>query len=723
MRLLRSLPVQWLADPAAERNPQRNGGDCPYPDKGALSPFPGTGAATHRPGALLRQAALFAVIAALLIAAAMAQDQPAPEVSGLGLEDLMKVKVQMVYGASKRLQKVTTAPASVTLVTSEEIRWYGYRTLGAILQSVPGFYITYDRNYTTSAVRGFGRTGDYNSRILLLVDGHRINDNVYNQAFLGTEFPVDVDLIDRVEIIHGPSSSIYGSNAFFAVVNVITKKAGLSKGLAVALTGGSLNTGAIRSTYGRQFKGGWQALLSGTAYSSSGQERLYFKEFDSPLTNNGIAQNADGDRAKQLFANLSYKEFSLQAVYGTREKRIPTASFGTEFNDSRARTTDSRGYLDLTYEHRFHNQLSLSSRVYFDSYIYEGDYPTNYYPDSGTPATLNHDYTNGAWWGEEVKLSKLLFAHHRLTVGNEFRDNFRARQINYDIAPYRSYLADNRPSSVWAFYVQDEYAIRRNVLLNIGVRHDQDSIFGGTTNPRIGLIYNPLEATTLKFLYGTAFRAPNDYEMFYRAADSALPNANLKPETIHTAEFVVEQYFGGGYRVSGSIFQNKIDHLIDQVETSGGFLQFQNVGSARTTGVQLGFDRQWVSGRSFQLNYTYEHPVDLLTGDLLRNVPAHLANANLRIPFFSKKGSAGVDLHYVSSRQTLAGNEAAGFILANLTLATERFLGGFVLSGSIYNLFDKRYGYLGGAEHREEILYQDGRTARMKMTYTFGGVR
>ena len=134
------------------------------------------------------------------------------DLSNLSLEQLMEIPVDTVFGASKFLQKVTEAPASITIVTSEDIRSYGYRTLAEILQSVRGFYVSYDRNYSYLGVRGLGRPGDYNTRILLLIDGHRINENIYNMAPIGTEFPLDVDLIERVEIIRGPSSSIYGAN-------------------------------------------------------------------------------------------------------------------------------------------------------------------------------------------------------------------------------------------------------------------------------------------------------------------------------------------------------------------------------------------------------------------------------------------------------------------------------------------------------------------------------
>ena len=156
------------------------------------------------------------------------------DLTDLKLEELMEIEVVTVYGASKFEQKVTEAPAAVSMVTSSDIKRYGYRTLADIMRGIRGFYTTYDRNYHYLGMRGFSRPGDYNFRFLLLVDGHRINDNIYNTAFIGTEFPIDVDLIDRVEVIRGPSSSIYGTNAFMGVINVITRRVNDLKGMEVS---------------------------------------------------------------------------------------------------------------------------------------------------------------------------------------------------------------------------------------------------------------------------------------------------------------------------------------------------------------------------------------------------------------------------------------------------------------------------------------------------------
>ena len=140
--------------------------------------------------------------------------------------------------------------------------------------------------------------GNITNSIALLIDGHRLNDNIYDGNIIGTDFPLDVDLIDRVEVIRGPNSSLYVASSFLGVINVITKR---GPGPAAALCGASASAASFgtyqgRLTYGTKFSNGLELLLSGTFYDSHGQDRLFFKEFDNPATNNGIALNADDDQ-------------------------------------------------------------------------------------------------------------------------------------------------------------------------------------------------------------------------------------------------------------------------------------------------------------------------------------------------------------------------------------------------------------------------------------------
>src|SRR5579871_1084022 len=235
--------------------------------------------------------------------------QPVEDLSKLNLEDLMNIPV---YSASKRTQSSSDAPSSVTVITANEIQKYGYRSLADILESVRGFYVTYDRDYSFVGVRGFGRLGDSNNRLLVLIDGHRINDNVFGQPYLGTEFLVDVDMIERVEIIRGPSSSLYGADAFFAVINVITRKSQQLKGTELSFSGASYDTFQGRASYGARFHD-LDLALSGTFYNSQGPT-LFFPEFNSPATNNGITPSTDYENFQHIIGTVSLHGFTLQGL-------------------------------------------------------------------------------------------------------------------------------------------------------------------------------------------------------------------------------------------------------------------------------------------------------------------------------------------------------------------------------------------------------------------------
>jgi outer membrane receptor protein involved in Fe transport len=660
------------------------------------------------------------VLLALWPSRALAQDdQPLADVLNMSIEDLMKVNVESVWGAAGYQQKVTEAPAAVTIVTGDEIRRYGYRSLADVLQNVPGFYVSYDRNYSYLGVRGFGRPGDYNSRILLLVDGHRANDNVYDQAMIGTEFPVDIDLIDRVEVIRGPNSSLYVASAFLGVVNVITKRGRDAKNVTATAELASYGTLKTRVSYGNRFPNGLEMLLSGSYYNSQGHDRLYFKEFDTPQTNHGIAQDVDGDQFHQFFANLAWGHFKVQGVYGSREKQIPTASFGTLFDIPGTRTVDARGYLDVDYDHHFGGDWGYTGRIHYDSYNYNGAYLYDTSSSGGPSQVTNWDFSFGKWWGAEFALSKKLFAHQTLVVGSEYRDNLEQTQINYDAQPYLVYLNDHRNSAISGVYAQDEIQIRGNLILDLGLRYDYYSTFGGTTNPRAALIYTPLEKTTIKLLYGQAFRAPNDYELYYQGYGYEA-NPRLRPETVKTMELDLEQYFDRGLRVVVSGYFYPIRGLISQeTDPANGWIVYRNSGRVNIQGWEVALKKRSPSGLEAGVSFSLQDAKNLDGGMPLTNSPHEVGQANLSVPLFNRRLFASTNLNYVSRRKTLAGNYAGAYVVPNFTLFSPSLLRGWEVSASLYNAFNEIYGDPGAAEHRQDVILQDGRSFRLALTRHF----
>lgn len=643
-------------------------------------------------------------------AMAVSHTSGAQDLTGLSIEELLAVEV---YSASKFTQKTTEAPASVSIVGAADIRNYGYRTLADILASVRGLFITYDRNYQYAGVRGFDRPGDYNSRILLMVDGYRLNDPVYDQASIGTEFPLDVDLIERVEIVRGPGSSIYGSNAFFAVVNVITRRGGDLGGVEAAGELASFGGDRERLSYGQRYGNGAELLLSASRYHSRGQD-LFFPEFDTPATNNGIASNLDGDRYHSLFGKLAYGGFKLTSAYARRTKQVPTAAFGTAFNDPNSETVDAQGFADLAYSGRLDERWDITGHAFYGHYYFMGNYP------SGLPVVLNKDETEGRWGSAEIRLIGQ-FEKHKLVLGAEYQDNFRQDQRNFDVEPYALYLDDRRSSTREGIYLQDEITLRQGLLLNAGVRYDRYSTVGGTANPRLGLIWSPRESTTLKLLYGTAFRAPNAFEQYYHdgnATSKASPN--LKPEEITSYEFVAEHELRHNFRLSASVYQNEIGNLINQVaDPADGLLVFRNIGQVKAQGAEFEAERAWAGDTRLRASYAWQITRDQTSGAELENSPRRLVKLNYSQPVGDAL-RAGVELQYTGPRKTVAGSTTGGYGVANLTLLNSKLARGLELSASVYNLFDKRYADPARPEHAPiDAIVQNGRNYRLKLGYLF----
>jgi iron complex outermembrane receptor protein len=636
-------------------------------------------------------------------AGALAAAAAPADLASFALEELLNMEV---YSASKFQQRVSEAPSAVTVITAEEIKAYGHRTLADILRTVRGLYVSYDRSYSYVGVRGFGRPGDYNTRLLLLLDGYRLNDNVYDGALVGSDFILDVDLIERVEFVPGPGSAIYGSNAFFGVINVITKRGRQIDGAEVSAELASHNTWKTRASYGRRLDNGADLLLSVGRYDSQGQD-LFYPEFGA------TAIGLDHDRADNFYGKFAFADFTLALAHADRKKGTPTASYGQDFNDPRSNTVDRQSFLDLKYQRTLTEHLEFTGRAFYGLYHYTGDYIY-----SGVD---NHDRTDGRWWGTELKLIHTAFKNHKLVYGGEYQRDAQRDQANYDLDPYALYLDDRRQSERWGVYLQDEYSLNERTLLSAGIRYDRSAEGHNSVSPRLGLIYRWDDATTVKALYGSAFRAPGGYELYYAASGppDQLPNPNLSPEKIKTYELVLEKVIGSDTRLTAAAYHYEIEDLIEQETLPSGDLRFNNIAQAEANGIEFEVERRWADGAQLKASYTWQL-AQRYDGAWLDNSPRHLANLNWSQPILGKRWRSGLELQYIGSRRTdQAGVSAGSSLVTNLTLTSNKLAKDLEVAAGVYNLFDQDYADPASDEHSQAVLRQDGRTWRLKLTYRF----
>ena len=636
--------------------------------------------------------------------------QGAQELTEMSLDQLLDIPV---VSASRFEQKSSETPSTVSVVTQDDIRQYGWRTLGEVLRSLRGFYVHYDRGYEYVGTRGFARPQDFNTRVLLLVDGHRMNDAVYDMAYIGTDSIIDLDLVDHIEVIRGPGSSIYGSNALFGVINIVTRTAEQVNGAEVGARLSSHGTVEGRATLGTRFENGAGLLASISGMNGTGPD-LFFPEFDSPQTNNGQTSHTDYTRQGRFFARLSQEGLSLTAAASRRNKGMPNGGFGGAFDDRGHTQIDTQAYVDLHYTRNLAADTELSGRAFVADYTYS--MPALY----GTPSVRNYDEAHGSWYGAEMKLVSALTARNKLVAGLEHQRNRIQRLTNRD-EPDVINFDDRRQSERSGAFVQNDFQWTSDLKLSLGARYDWMSHQAGQFSPRLGAVYRSTAQTVWKVQYGSSFRAPNSYESNYGFPGTQRANPDLRPETIKTWEGGVEHYLDSQTRLLATAYMYRLDKLIDQIsESRTGPLQYVNSGKTRAHGIELEAERLWRSGVRLRTSLDLQHAHDNRGNDL-SNSPRTSAKMNLSVPLPWMSLRLGTEGQWLAGRRTDSGR-VPSYGIANLTLLRPMAGDGWEWSASLYNVFDNRFydpaAYDPGVPSRDRFA-QDGRTFRVRAVYHF----
>jgi outer membrane cobalamin receptor len=622
----------------------------------------------------------------------------------MSLSDLMN---QKVVTASKFSQSTAEAASSIGTITAEEIKNFGFRTLGDALNSQRGMYLSNDKNYLYVGSRGFSRPTDYNNRIVIMIDGHVMNEIVYGSAFMGNELAINLNNVERIEIIRGPGASVYGSGSMLNIVNMIMKKGADINGFLLSAGIGSFGEKKISGAFGKKVNN-TDISLSCLGGRSDG-ENYYFSELDGPATNFGKSEGKDWEKYIGFQGTLSNRNFKLSGGYSDRSKGIPTGAFNTDLT-SDVKSVDARYFVEANYLKDLGDNSSLLFRAYYDDYHYMG-----WYPAGGEDS---FDASDGRWAGTEIQYYLKAGKRNVFTAGFEYKYIFRDdyREWNNDT----TFFNKNFPYSFFSFYGQDQIMLIKNLNLTAGFRYDHYSIFGHALSPRLALVYNYSDASSLKLLYGGAFRIPNFYEAFYESFNSQKTNPDIKPERIHTLELAWSQKLTPNLFGTLSIYTYLTYNLIDQVlDESDGLTVFRNIGKTTGNGIEyeLVYRSQEGKYQAF-INGSIQNAEDEQTGKRLSNSPMSLIKTGAVLPL-SKYFKIVPEFFFETGRRTLNGNETGKVYLFNLGVNSVQFLKHFDASIKVRNVFNRKFYYPGGYEHVQDAIIQDSRNISLKVTAHF----
>jgi outer membrane receptor protein involved in Fe transport len=647
-----------------------------------------------------------------LAAMSMAHANSGSALTALSLEQLLEVRI---VGASKYEQRQSEVAASVSVITRQEIKAFGWRTLDEALASLPGVYTTYDRQYSFLGTRGFGLPGDLNTRQLVTINGNRVNDSIFDAGPFGRQFPLDIDLIERIEFIPGPGGAVYGQNAMLGVVNVITRTGAELSGTELAASYQSpqaLRKG--RASWGKKLESGTDVLVTVSGMRARGENRLM--DFGASGTPPSVAAGLDGERDNEFFGRVAHGPWSFEHVYGNRRKDDPT---GTYFSDplvAGSYQSDRFALTQLQYQDSFADgSLHLSGRLFNGTQAYRSR--LTFTALAGT-ATLESP-ADSAWHGIELRVLSTAWADHKVMAGLEAQENRRQDQaVTGHLNPADEVFISRTGSRIGVF-AQDEWNLVDGLTATLGLRHDRNNSTGGKLSPRFAVIWQADAQTTIKGLYGRAHRAPNVFERDYGDGNTQVANLALNGESIETLELTLDRRLGQSLSVRASVYEWRMhDLIVLGVEPLSGLNQYQSGGDVKARGVELSADKTWNAGARARGSLALQDAA-YGNGAKVINSPKLLAKLNASAPLGLAGLRAGYELRYDSSRVTPNGSALGGYAISNLSLSSDALAPGVELALGLYNLFDTKYAQPGSPNNWQNQFEQDGRTARVLLNLKF----
>jgi outer membrane receptor protein involved in Fe transport len=618
-----------------------------------------------------------------------------------------------VTAATKSTVGTESAPASVSVLGADTIAALGYTSLAEAVAAIRGTFTSNDRTYESVGFFGFSPPGDYTKRVLVMVDGHPLNDAVTGQGYVGHDFDVDLANVARIEIVRGPGSVLYGTGALFGVINVVTRQAAEGAHASANVTAGSMGLLSGRVTTSAR-DGNTSLMVSVAGLRSDGEHRFVWPAEPGTGASTTVI-DADGERARHVDVTGRLGPLSLRAGYGERSKDLPNGAFGI-LPEPGSSIRDRRGFAELRFEQALH-EITVAARAAYDMSRYRGRYR---FADvtSAEEQNLSADWLTGE---VRIHLPRLLL--QRLTVGAEI-----VQQLGLVADTADSTTPKIPRDRVLSAYVVDDARLGSRLSLNLGVRMDSyTKSFGTTLNPRFAVIARPYQGGNTKLFFGGAFRAPSPGER----VDS--PVEALRPETIWSGELEHTHSIGDDVKVVGAVFANWMNHFITLRDDPVWQMVYTNQSDRiRSLGAEGELRYEPGAGAMLLLSLTRQQVVALTpqgTTPFL-NAPDTVVKAIALWPLLGPALRLGSSVVFDSGRHfrqtdpsaTPGDDRVDDAMLWDVTLSGERRASHLRYVIGVYNVLDVRVartGYPTGIDYTPALVPRYGREVRAGAAWTF----
>jgi outer membrane receptor for ferrienterochelin and colicins len=629
-------------------------------------------------------------------------------------EDIERVhqNVETIGIATGHQVPLNLAPAVATVITAQDLESIGATTLSEALALVPGVYVLDRRQGDHFIFRGIRSDSNFNPDWSLMVDGVPQNDVLFGnqRQFIGD---MPLQSIDRIEVIRGPGSALYGADAFAGTVNIITKRPGDVSNSQLSVRGGSFDTGEVRYQQPNKFFG-ISSLFSLQVKTTDGPRPLVAMDAQT-FWDRRLGTNASlAPARRETWEN----DYNLNWDLQKDEWRLRWHHRERKFADSIGGALDPGGFftpkvdaLDLLYDKpNFASNWDLRSNVSWWKYdadshntrvypagAFRGTFPDGVFDEIGFTEDRVHTEINALYRG---------IADHSILIGLGAE-----RNRVYDVRERRNFIlplgglpiplgqiVELGPNDVFApttqrtlyfTYLQDEWAFARDWTLTSGLRHDGYSDFGSTTNPRLALVWATSADLTTKFLAGQAFRAPTFLDLDSRNNPAIVGNPDLKPETIKTYEVSFDYRPTPQLRTGLNFFYHNI---YDKIRAIGGTLTTSNENVGKQTGKGGEWEWKWNITNELVLNGWYARQRNTVENGTDPGFAPH-KSASARLDWrFLPNWSFNTNALWVADRDRPVDDvrsQLPDYWLFDITLRYRRYNSPWAVGFSVFNIFNK----------------------------------